>query len=185
MLDSWRKNLENLLALRGQTLVALGGNEMALWEFGPDDRPKFRCPTIPLVQVNHLILRMADGRQLRLTTCPSDQDGYGLALDLQPEGVDPPVEQEPGSIYRAFVAPEPRQGEIDEVVPCFDPDDPSLTCVCALRMSIGGKRLWMVAAEAHERFDGGLDFAVPGESILLFFRQEDWERSPLGHFAVL
>lgn len=151
--EDWlRERVREFTALRGRTVRAWSGVEMAIFE----EPPRFEDPRVPFRQLVFLDM-VLDDETLTVHTY-QDDDGWGL-WTIPPR--DRAVEWD--GIYRRRALSELPAGEVDDVT--VHVDDGLLAEVL---LHIGSRPLLLVAGEVYEDWGDNLYFCRHDESVLAF-----------------
>lgn len=147
-----RERAREFAALRGRTVHAWTGVEMAILEHPP----RFTDPRVPCLQLLSLELLLDNDESLTVVTY-QDDDTWGL-------WTQPPVEQsrEWDGIYRARSLGDLPTGVIEKVT-VFAADG----VLVEVLLSVGSRQFLLVAGEAVEDW-GDVNIAWRDESVLAF-----------------
>ena len=159
--DWWQQQAECLRALRGQTVVAWSGVEMAVREVGPDGLPQWHDAAVPALQLDRLDLTLAYGPVASVTTYQND-DTWGL---YRRDGLPPlsPLGSEPDCIFRVRRLNELPPGEITAAEVEVDVAGD----IAAVRLTVGGREVSLRAGEVYEQPDGSLRVVPMDECVLV------------------
>lgn len=159
--DWVQKGAEFLRALRGRTVAAWSGIEMAFREAGPDGRPQWYDAAIPVLQMDRLDLHLADGPVASIMTYQN-----GTRFGLCRRDGEPPTRLpvgDPGSIYRVRDLYELPPGEVTAVEVEMDQHGD----IAAVFLRVGGREVSLRAGEVYEQIDGSLRVVPMDECVLV------------------
>lgn len=171
-------------SLKDQHILKWHVWRIALREEGQDGQPQFDDPTMPFKQCTRVYIHTLElGWVFFQTMLDYDGEDWGIYAERI---VSIPEDYSEG-IYRADDLADFSTGRIDAIR--IDRSD--YENIEMITISVEGKQIWFVAAEAYEQFDGSLKLTRCDERIFLFTDEESlasisWEplyRQPIAQQA--
>lgn len=132
---------------------------MALRENGPDGQPQFDDPSMPFIQCTRVFVRTLKVGWVFFDT-ELDDDTWGIYADR----VASMPEYGNEGIFSEGPLDNLPKGKIDAVEVRLSPFEN----IERVMLSVEGKRIWLIAADAYEQFDGSLKLMERDEQIFLF-----------------
>lgn len=136
---------------------------MAIREIGPDGSPQFDDPALPFLQCISVYMKLREIGWLEMLSYLND-DYNGMYVKRISE---PPGDYEDG-IYRSESLAQLPTGVIDDVQVFRNEGDE----IERIMISIDGRRVWLVGAEAYEDPDGSVRLVRGDESIFVFTEEQ-------------